>query len=88
MIKGKTTSGFSFALSENAINNMELVDALAETEDDNPVAVSRACRLLLGDELRKKLYDHLRDEEGRVPIDKVSEALVEIFAAFGKPGKN
>ena len=38
MVEGKTKSGFLFALDENAINNMELVDALAETEDDNPIA--------------------------------------------------
>ncbi len=77
----------NFALDENAINNMELVDALAETEDDNPIAISRACLLLLGKDMRKNLYDHLRNDDGRVPVDAVSQELIEIFSAFGAKGK-
>lgn len=88
MIEGKTSSGFEFSLNENVLDNMELVDALAETEADNPLAVSKACLLLLGPELRKKLYNHLRTEDGRVPVELVSTEMVEIFSAFGKTGKN
>ena len=87
MIKGTTSSGFAYELPENAIDNMELVDALAETTDGNPVAVSRVCRLFLGDILRKRLYDHLRTEDGRVPIEALSNELGEIFAAYGETGK-
>lgn len=87
MVEGKTKSGFLFALDENAVNNMELVDALAETEDDNPIAISRACLLLLGKDMRKNLYDHLRNDDGRVPVDAVSQELIEIFSAFGAKGK-
>lgn len=87
MIKGKTSSGFAYELPENAIDNMELVDALAETTENNPVAVSRVCRLFLGDSLRKRLYDHLRTEDGRVPIEALSNELGELFAAYGEAGK-
>lgn len=88
MVKGKTKSGFEFELEENVINNMELVDALADCADDNPFAVSKAVKLLLGNDLRQKLYDHLRTEDGRVPMEEVSVAVSEIFAAFGSKGKN
>jgi len=88
MIEGKTKSGFAFALPETAVDNMELVDALADATDDNPLAVSRVCGLLLGKDLRRKMYDHVRTPDGRVPIENVSAELMEIFAAFGKPGKN
>ena len=47
MITGKTESGFAFSLPKAAIDNMELLDALADASDDDPVAVSRVCRLLL-----------------------------------------
>lgn len=88
MHKGVTASGYAFAVDEGALNNMELVDALAEATDDNPLAISKTCELLLGKAERKKMYDFLRDEHGRVPIEAVSQNLVEIFATFGKQGKN
>lgn len=87
MIKGTTNSGFAYELPENAIDNMELVDALAETTENNPMAVSRVCRLFLGDSLRGRLYDHLRTADGRVPIEALSNEIGEMFAAYGEAGK-
>lgn len=88
MIHGKTSSGFEFRLDEKVLDNMELVDALAEASNDSPIAVSKAVELLLGRELRKALYDHLRTEDGRVPVAAVSDSVAEIFQAFGNKGKN
>lgn len=88
MICGKTKSGFEFELSKNALDNMELVDALAEADDNNPISVSRVVGLFLGKDLRKKLYDHLRTEDGRVPVAAVNNEVSEIFAFFGEAGKN
>ncbi len=87
-VKGTTTSGFCFDLPADAIDNMELVDALADAQDDNPIAISRVCRLLLGEGVRKALYAHLRTPEGRVPVEAVSREILEIFAGFGQAGKN
>lgn len=88
MVEGKTSCGFSFSMDEKVLNNMELVDALAEAQDDDPIAVSRACLILLGKDRRKQLYDHLRTPDGRVPVEAVSKNMVEIFEIFGKQGKN
>ena len=88
MVTGKTASGFEFELDANVLDNMELVDALAETDGDNPVAISRVCQLLLGKDQRKKLYDSLRTADGRVPLEAVSKSIVEMFQAFGTAGKN
>ena len=88
MIKGTTSSGFAYELPENAIDNMELVDALAAAVNNDPLAVSCVCRLFLGEEPRRRLYDHLRTEDGRVPIAALSAELGELLAAYGKAGKN
>lgn len=88
MVSGKTVSGFEFELDEKVMDNMELVDALADASENNPIAMSRAVKLLLGDEQRRKLYDHLRTEDGRVPVAAVGKEAVEIVQAFGKQGKN
>ena len=87
MLKGKIESGFEFEIDEKVLDNMELVDAIAEA-DTNPLAVSRVIRLLLGDQQRQKLYGHLRTADGNVPIQAVSGALVEIFQNAGPGGKN
>lgn len=86
MIEGKTSTGFTFSIDEKLLNNMELVDALAEV-DENPVAVSKMMDLLFGNQ-KKQLYDHLRTEDGRVPVEAVINEIMEIFEASGKAGKN
>lgn len=86
MIEGKTSTGFAFCVDEKQLDNMELVDAIAEVEE-NPVAVSKVIRMILGNQ-KKALYDHLRTEDGRVPIQALTNALVEILTAGGKQAKN
>lgn len=85
MVRGKTRSGFEFEIDEKCVD-MELMDALAEL-DENPVMISRILTLMLGNEQKKALYATLRNEEGRVPVDKATEAIVDLFNSF-KDGKN
>lgn len=85
--KGVTASGFEFEIDDAVINDMELIDAIADSMDDNPLAFSKVCAKLLGSEQRKKLYDHVR-ENGRVPLEKISTEITDIFNSFGDNGKN
>ena len=61
MIKGETKTGFAFELEEAVLDNMELVDALAEMQEDDPLAL---------------------------PVSAISQEIMDIFEALGKPGKN
>ena len=89
MKKVRLQSGFEMELPDGALNNMEMVDALAEMEsDEDPLAVSRILKAILGEKKRKELYKHLRTEDGYVPVERVVEAVREIFAAYGNSGKN
>ena len=81
-------NGLKLELDEKTMDNMELVDVLADAADDDPLAVSRMGKLILGKEKRKMLYDSLRSEDGRVPVEAVSNAIKEIFEAFGEKAKN
>ena len=87
MIKGNTSTGFAFEVGEEVLDNMELVDLIAEGAE-NPVTVSKIMKMVIGEEQRKRLYDHLRLDDGRVPTQAVGQALTEIFKAFGEKGKN
>lgn len=81
-------NGLKLELDEKVMDNMELVDTLAEASDEDPLAVSRMIKIVLGEEKRKQLYDSLRTQDGRVPVAGVSDALKEIFEAFGEKAKN
>ena len=87
MITAKTKSGFEIVLEESSLDNMELVDTLDEMNEGNPLAISRLVPLLLGKEGKKKLYDHLRTPEGRVPSTAVEREIIELMVSI-QPGKN
>lgn len=88
MKKGTLKNGFNYEVDENCLDNMELVDAMAEAEAGNPLRFSQATLLLLGKDQKKALYDHLRKDDGRVPIQDVSDAFEEILQDLGEQGKN
>ena len=82
MITAKTNDGFEIELSEDALDDAELLDALGGMQDGNVFDMSRLTLRLLGKEGRKKLYDHLRTPDGRVPVAKVADALGELMNSF------
>lgn len=87
MLQGKTESGFCFEIDESALDDMEFVEALADLEED-ALKLPKVCNMLLGKEQKAKLYDHLRNEDGKVPINDVSNAIVEIMSVAGENTKN
>lgn len=87
-INGTTTSGFEFSVDPGAAGDMELVDALADLNDGNALALSKVCTILFGQVQKKALYDHFRTENGRVPAHAVEQAVIEVFKALGEAGKN
>jgi hypothetical protein len=78
VLKGKTQSGFTFNISDERLNNYELLEALNDLEE-NPLAVSRVVNLLLGKESAQKLKNHVRTKDGLVPADKMTAEIKEIF---------
>jgi len=81
-MKGKTSTGFEFDIEDERLDDMELVDIMAEI-DENPLLMPKLCKMLLGEEQKKRLYDHLRSKDGRVPIEATTNAIQEIFNSPG-----
>lgn len=84
---GKLKSGFEFHVNDNVFDNMELVETIVEAKDDDPIAAYKLVKMILGTEQKTALYDHLRAEDGRVPVAAVFAAIAEIFESFNE-GKN
>ncbi len=83
--KGTTKTGFEFVVDEDSID-MELMDDLVEASE-NEAMIGRIIMRMLGKEQKKRFYDHIRNEKGKVPVDKASEGLIDFFEAI-KTGKN
>ena len=77
----KTESGFEIELDDEAMNDVELVEAIVEMDTDGTKLFYVADRLL-GKEGKKKLYDHLRDAKGRVPVVAFGAAIGELIRSF------
>ena len=82
---GTTRSGFNFDVPDSIIDNMELFEALCDLDGGDERAIVPVCRLILGKN-KKALYDHLRGEDGIVPVTKVVDEVADILAAV-KDGK-
>ena len=85
MISGVTRSGFAFEVDEGIANDMELFEALCDLDNGDATAVVPVVRAVLGGQ-KKALYDHLRNEDGRVPVNAVVNEITDIFTTI-KDGK-
>ena len=75
----KTSTGFVCEIDvEKIANDMELLEALIDLENDNLMSVPVIIKKIFDAETKKRLYDHVR-EDGRVPIDSLGKELGEIF---------
>lgn len=79
MITGKTSSGFEYELDEGTLDDYELLNAIQKFDQGDPLAVVDMIDRLLGEEQRDALKEHVREENGRVPMTKMLKEAMEIF---------
>ena len=75
--KGTTKTGFPFDISMERMENYEVVETIAEI-DENPLVLPRLLKLLLGDQVAA-LKEHVRCEDGIVPTQKLMDEVRDIF---------
>ncbi len=81
-MKGNLSTGFEFEIDDERLDDMEIVEVMAEI-DENPLLLPKLCNMILGEEQKRRLYDHLRTADGRVPIETMTNAVQEIFNSSG-----
>lgn len=86
MITGETKSGFKFSVDADAVKDMEFLELVGEAES-NPTKLGKMYECLLGKEQKKRLYDHVRNKEGRVLIDQIKAESDDIFDAINNDGE-
>lgn len=77
MIKVKTESGFECEINENVLDDAEILDVFVELDDGNPVHITTAVKKILRDDY-KRLYDHIRTDDDRVPLTALAAEMAEI----------
>lgn len=81
MKKGKTKSGFNFTVSEEYLDDIEVLELLKRLDKNDLTVLPETTEAILGPKQKERLYDHLRKIDGKVKISAVSRELGEIFAA-------
>lgn len=79
----KTASGFTCRIDERCFNDMELFEDLVELENRKLQKLPGVLEKIFG-EGKQLLYEHVRNEDGIVPLDAVLNEVMEIFAAAGE----
>lgn len=77
MIKGTTSSGFSFKISDANLNDWNLLEALSEL-DDNPLAIVKAAKAMLGTTQYNDLKKHCT-KRGHISTEMMNNELLEIM---------
>lgn len=81
--------GFETEVDERVLNDMEFLDLVVDFdggEKEKIYAMRKMGDILLGAE-KKRLYDMLRDEDGRVTVDRYGDAMVELMGQLGSKKK-
>lgn len=79
MIKGITSTGFEFELEEDVLDDYELLEILTKVDEGNYGLVTKMVDILLGEEQKELLKNHIRAKSGRVSAKKMMEEVSEIF---------
>lgn len=84
----ETRTGFKCEIETDNLADMELLDdifAMEAAEDNSKILFyRRIMNKLLPEETKRKLYDHIRTESGRVPPEAFEQELLDFFEALNK----
>lgn len=78
-ITGTTKSGFKFCINKDVWDDMELLEELEEIAKGNILVLPKVCERTLGKAQKENLYNHVRDEAGKVSANTVCDTLNEIM---------
>lgn len=77
-----TSSGLALQMDEDVFNDMEVLEALVAVERGDVSSLPAVISRIFGDD-KKRFYDSLRNDKGRVPIDAAMTEIKGIIAALG-----
>lgn len=82
MEKIVTNSGFEIDVDNLVLDDMETFELICALDGGDATKLPALLSRLFTPEQKKALYDHVREEDGRVPISAVMKQVGEIFNAL------
>lgn len=80
-IKTVEIDGFELDIDVSVFADFEFLESLADVANGEPANVIRPFRMLFAGDTYQKVKDHLRDEDGRVPVTAMSAFLAKVVKA-------
>lgn len=87
-VTGVTGSGFAFSYDKRVLSDWRFMELLGAISDENSPEIAkvngytRLVTMLLGEEQKRALLDHVaKENDGFAPMDKVEKVLNEIMFA-------
>lgn len=80
-IKTVEIDGFELDIDTAVFEDFEFLESLADVANGEPANVIRPFRLLFAGDTYQAVKDHLRDEDGRVPVKAMSAFLSKVVKA-------
>lgn len=88
MTRIKLSCGFEANIDEEAINDVDMLEELNNLREEDATAFIRILKLFgLEKDERNELYQNLKNENGRAPVDKLVEQIQEIFGQLNSKKK-
>lgn len=81
-----TSSGFKCSINEEVLDDMRLLEMIAELEE-NAMVLPRFLAMFLGEKQKEALYKHVEAKDGRVPMEPLQAEVSEIIEALGEEVK-
>lgn len=78
----ETSTGFKCKISAETLDDMRLIELIAEMQEDATV-LPKFLSLFLGEEQKAKLYQHVATKDGRVPLEPLQNEIAEIMEQYG-----
>ena len=78
-MKANTADGFEVEIIEEHLDDWEFLELLDAVDNGEHGKIVRVAKFLLGDDEVKRLKQHIKETDGKVPATKMVQALTEIM---------
>lgn len=82
MITGKTSTDFTFAFSQDVVNDRRVLIAIGKADKGDIESIDYVGIKLLGQDKYDKLLEHIQTEDGRQPVDALLKEIAEMLSAY------
>lgn len=87
MTKITLSDGFEVNVDEGFRDDMELLDDMVTLQNGDGTVIPQMIGRVLDPAEKKRLYDHLRGENGRVSVTAFTAVFMEIINSFDEGKK-